>query len=188
MPTVDYLPVATAGGANVDSQADFAGSGYQTDGFQVGIALPQQANKVWRQSSMIAAMIATFISQTLNINVLDDGNLSALLANFVAALGGADSAIDQVPFSASPNFDESVARTFEITLTGNVISSSVANVVNGSILKFIIHQDAVGGRTFVWPAGVPGDTIDPGASVTSVQAFIVDGSGVFHPYTAMIAR
>jgi hypothetical protein len=86
MPIVDYLPVATGGGADVDTQAEFAGSGYQQNGFVVGIAQPSQANKVWRQSSMIASAIATAISELLNIDILDDGNLANLVANFKAAL------------------------------------------------------------------------------------------------------
>ena len=43
--SVDYLPVATAVGNNADSQGDFAGSGYQTLGFQTGITDPAKVNK-----------------------------------------------------------------------------------------------------------------------------------------------
>jgi len=83
---VDYLPIATAGGANVDSQADFVGSGYQTLGFQAGLAQSKQLNKAWRQSSMMAAALANFISEVLGINVLDDGNISALITNLTNAI------------------------------------------------------------------------------------------------------
>lgn len=83
---VDYLPIATAGGANVDSQADFVGSGYQTVGFQAGLAQSKQLNKAWRQSSMMAAALANFIANTLGINVLDDGNISALVTNLTEAI------------------------------------------------------------------------------------------------------
>jgi hypothetical protein len=93
MPTIDYLPVATAVGNNADSQVNFAGSGYQTLGFQTGIALPQQANKIWRQTSMMTAALANFIANTLSINVLDDGNLAALITNLTNAItAGAGSA------------------------------------------------------------------------------------------------
>lgn len=83
---VDYLPVAISGTANVDPQSSFAGSPYQLNGFVDGIASPQQANKIWRQCSMGAATVAGFVSGILGINVLDDGNLPGLLANFVAAI------------------------------------------------------------------------------------------------------
>jgi hypothetical protein len=85
MAVIEYLPVATSVDANVDPQASFAGSSYQQNGFIDGIALPNQANKIWRQTSMIAALIATWISNTLGANVVDDGNLPALGAQWVAA-------------------------------------------------------------------------------------------------------
>jgi hypothetical protein len=80
MATTDFLPVATSGGANVDSQADFAGSSYQLDGFVAGIAQPTQANKIWRQASMIAAALTTAINNVTGENVVDDGNLATLTA------------------------------------------------------------------------------------------------------------
>ena len=83
---VDYLPVATAVGANVDAQTTFAGSGYQTTGFQNGLAIPSQINKALRQHSMFAAALANLISTTLGINVLDDGNLAALITNLTLAI------------------------------------------------------------------------------------------------------
>lgn len=86
MPTIDYLPVATSGTANVDPQSSFAGSPYQENGFVDGIASPQQANKIWRQASMVGAAFATFISNILNISVLDDGNLVGLTNNFYLAV------------------------------------------------------------------------------------------------------
>jgi hypothetical protein len=78
--SVEYLPVCTGVGNNADSQADFAGSGYQELGFVIGVALPQQANKCWRQSSMFAAAWANIIANTLGISVPDDGNLTNLIA------------------------------------------------------------------------------------------------------------
>lgn len=86
MPTVDYLPIATTGSPNVDTQGDFVGSGYQTEGFTTGLAQSKQLNKCWRQSSMFTAAWANIVSSVLSISVLDDGNLSALIANILACL------------------------------------------------------------------------------------------------------
>ena len=83
---VDYLPVATGTGNNADTQTNFAGSTYQQQGFVQGVANPAQANKLWRQSSIMAAALATFISNVLSINVLDDGNLGALVTNLTNAI------------------------------------------------------------------------------------------------------
>ena len=85
MPTSDYLPVATSGSANVDTQADFAGSGYQLNGFQNGMALPDQANKIWRQSSVDCAALTNLIVQITGLSVPDDGNVSVLIQKLAAA-------------------------------------------------------------------------------------------------------
>ena len=79
MPTVEYLPVAAAGGSNVESQGAFAGSSHQLTGFVSGVALSAQLNKCWRQSSVMTAALANLIADLTGQNVLDDGNVTALL-------------------------------------------------------------------------------------------------------------
>jgi hypothetical protein len=179
MPTVDYLPVATSANATVDTQANFDGSGYQLNGFQDGIADPAQVNKVWRQASMIGNAVAEFISDILGIDVLDDGNSAALIANLKAAIAasatGIVNGIVPVPFSTTPVFNAALGTTFEITLTGNVTSSSIENFLPGQRIKFILHQDSVGERAFVPPTNVPMSPIPPSApNITSMQNFFVD--------------
>lgn len=180
---VDYLPVATSGTANVDTQANFLNSGYQQDGFTAGQAQSAQANKLWRQSSMVAACVANFIANLLNINVLDDGDLTSLITNFTnavkAAANSARTGVVSVAYSATPQFDASLGDAFEIILTGNVTSSTLVNVTPGQSLKFIIKQDATGGRTFVGPvASFP--NIDTTASKVNIQNLCVDsGSNVY---------
>ncbi len=83
---VDWLPVATAPDANVDTQQDFAGAVYQQQGFQSGLARSTQTNKVWRQASVMSAAIANFIAGVLQQDVLDDGNLQKLISQFTAAI------------------------------------------------------------------------------------------------------
>ena len=181
---VDYLPVATAAGNNADSQSNFQGSGYQTLGFQNGIAQPFQVNKIMRQSSMIAAAVANFISNQLNIEVVDDGNLAALITNLtnaiIAAARGVSTGVVTVAFSPTPVFDASQGSTFEIVLTGNVTSSTLVNVTPGQALTFIVKRDGTGGHTFVPPGNLPMAAIDTVASKTNIQDFIVDsGSNVY---------
>jgi hypothetical protein len=181
---VDYLPVATAAGNNADSQANFDGSGYQQLGFVNGIAQPFQANKLWRQSSMIAAAVANFIANELNINVLDDGNLAELITNLtnaiVSAAKGGTTGVVSIPFSPTPVFDASQGNTFEIVLTGSVTSSTLVNVTPGQALRFIVKQDGAGGHPFVPPGSLPMAQISIAPSKTNIQAFIVDsGSNVY---------
>lgn len=181
---VDYLPIAVAAGNNADSQANFVDSGYQQLGFQNGIAQPFQANKLWRQSSMIAAAVANFISNQLQIPVLDDGNIAELITNLTNAIAsaaqGAQQRLVTVAFSATPIFDASQGDSFEIVLTGNVTSSTLVNVTPGQSLRFVIKQDSVGGHTFVPPTNLPMGSIATPASTTNIQNFFVDsGENVY---------
>ncbi len=176
---IDYLPVATSAGANVDTQANFQGSGYQTTGFQVGVADPRQFNKLARQSSMIAAAVANFIANMLNGDVYDDGNLAQLITNFTNAVMQAASnsrnRIASIPYSTTPVFDATQADTFEMVLTGDVTGSTLINVSPGQTIRFLIKQDGVGGHLFAPPVGGMAD-VSPTPNATSVQVFLVDNT------------
>lgn len=83
-----------------------------------------------------------------------------------------------VSFSATPTFDASVADIFDITLTGNVTSSTISNPVTAKTITFIIRQDATGGRTFAFPADTVRrlTTLDTVASAVTVVSFNYDGT------------
>lgn len=78
MATNDFLPFATAGGANVITQSEYAALAARLTGFVNGIALPEQANKSWRQSSLSAAAIGDLIASYGGLDALDDGNVANL--------------------------------------------------------------------------------------------------------------
>lgn len=85
-----------------------------------------------------------------------------------------------VAFSTSPIFDGSLGGTFEMSLSGNVGSSSAINLNPGLRYTFIIKQDVIGNRTFVWPLGTSGAMIiDPASQATSVQEFAWDGANLY---------
>jgi len=96
--------------------------------------------------------------------------------------GGGTTAYTTVSFSSTPTFTVTASTSiqdFQITLTGNVTSStlSLASATSGQDIGFKICQDATGGRSFVWPANV----INPGillttASVCNKQIFRYDGT------------
>jgi hypothetical protein len=95
----------------------------------------------------------------------------------ISAAGGVIGGFNAVAFSTTPAFDFSKGDTQMIILTANVSSSTLVNASAGQRLLFIICQDAVGGRTFAWPASVKGGgTIGSTASKCSVQDFVWDGS------------
>lgn len=82
----DYLPFATGGSANVINQATYAGASFVGTGFSAGTALSSQLNKVWRQSSMVAAALTNYISTQTGNYIADDGNLSGLITNLASAM------------------------------------------------------------------------------------------------------
>lgn len=84
--STDFLPFATGGGANVVSQALYASDAAVSNGFSSGIAPSAKFNKVWRQSSFVAAGVATWMANALNANIPDDGNLGNFVANFASAV------------------------------------------------------------------------------------------------------
>lgn len=81
----DFLVFGGAGGANVITQAAYAALGARTSGFSSGTANSAQCNKTWRQSSIMAAVLAQFISDRTGLDVLDDGTTATILANLKAS-------------------------------------------------------------------------------------------------------
>ena len=83
MPTNDFLPFAINTDAGVMSQADYAARAGL--GVVPGLADPDFANKAWRQSSVMAAMLGRVIAGE-GLNALDNGEVDALKNNFLDAL------------------------------------------------------------------------------------------------------
>ena len=82
----DFLTFATGGGANVVTQNEYSSLGLGSSGFQSGIAPSAQLNKVWRQSSIMAAMIGQFIVDNTTNPAIDDGSTANLELSFKAAI------------------------------------------------------------------------------------------------------
>ena len=82
----DFLPFAAASGANVLTQAAYAAMAALQDGFTNGLADAPSANKVWRQASIMTAVIAGFIVAESGQPAIDDGTTATLQANLLAAI------------------------------------------------------------------------------------------------------
>lgn len=80
MATNDFLPFATNGGANVDSQAAYAANPNVPLGQQPGVASSSFNNKALRQASVLASQLAQLTSDRLNANILDNGSTSTVYA------------------------------------------------------------------------------------------------------------
>jgi len=103
-------------------------------------------------------------------------------SGIASASSGAGVATATVSYSSTPAFAVSAStavQSFQITLTGNVSSSTLntANATAGQFLVWSICQDATGARTFSWPANVTGGgKVEPAANACSSQAFTFDGT------------
>lgn len=172
------------GSANQESDATYLADSLRSGGATVNAILGSPlANKLFYQAStMVTAIADAMVAQGINAS---DVSLSTLANNFLAFVQKTAAALTAqvvVAFSATPAFDASQGSSFDMTLTGNVSGSTLINLVAGQLISFIIKQDGTGGRTFVWPTNVLGaGTVDPTASATSSQLFIVDSTLTARP-------
>jgi hypothetical protein len=92
MATRDFLMLAASSTATVDPQVNYAGAGYQVNGFQPGITLPAEFNKAIRQGTAGMAVLSQLIVNTLGVSVLDTGyaseaaEVNALVAQLLSTL------------------------------------------------------------------------------------------------------
>ncbi|MDN8078273.1 hypothetical protein [Burkholderia multivorans] len=93
MANNNFKPFAAAGGANVMAQADYEALAALLTGFQSGTAQSAQLNKVWRQSSIMAAVLAQFIVDLTGQDAIDDGTTATLLANLKTAVQAQSAAV-----------------------------------------------------------------------------------------------
>lgn len=138
MATTEILPFATAGGANVQSQADYAAAASTAAGFAAGIAQSAFLNKVWRQSAFMAAVLANFeVAQ--GVSVPDDGNLSAAvtgletaLTAFVGTLISAGLFYYGGTTGGTANAQTATATGFTLT-AGNVVAAVIGTTNTGAL-------------------------------------------------------
>ncbi|WP_432321914.1 phage tail protein [Yersinia enterocolitica] len=82
----EILPFGLGAESNVMTQAEYEALAARSGGFSSGVAKSEQLNKVWRQSSFVASVLADFIANQSGNDVLDNGNTAALLANLELAI------------------------------------------------------------------------------------------------------
>lgn len=86
MPTNDFLPFATDVDARVIDQATYLAAAFRALGFDNGIAVAEQLNKVWRQSSFMSSALAQYISNKTGSDTLDNGDLTGMVALLSSAV------------------------------------------------------------------------------------------------------
>ncbi|QBX80169.1 gp53-like domain-containing protein [Citrobacter tructae] len=94
MPTNDIKPFASAGGANVLTQAEYLALAALSTGFSSGKASSKEANKAIRQATFIASVLAQFICDKSGSDVLDDGNVAGLVTKLLSAINKTSQPLD----------------------------------------------------------------------------------------------
>jgi hypothetical protein len=166
---VDYVPFATGGGANVYLPATYQALTVVATGVEPGLADPQLANTTWRLASMISAAVANFISNALNIAVLDDGNLANLVSNFTAAIAVGAQTSPSRTITSSANFnilttDGAIAMA-RVTGLAPTIGTLPAGAAAGQKFKIADVIGNFGTANFVTIAAPVGHNIAGLASV-----------------------
>lgn len=86
----DYKPIANDVSANVETQVqyetDLGPGGVLQHGYQSGTAPSPKCNKTWRQSSVMSSALAQAISDLLTVDMLDDGDVTALTTKIKSAM------------------------------------------------------------------------------------------------------
>ncbi|ALX12062.1 hypothetical protein P350_11160 [Burkholderia cepacia JBK9] len=122
MATNDFLVFGGGSSPNVIDQPSYAALAARLAGFQSGTALSAQLNKVWRQSSIMAAVLAQFTANFSGQNSVDDGTTATLLANLQAAINAAGITAQQ--FDSSTSF---ATTAFVQRALGNYAGASVVS-------------------------------------------------------------
>ncbi len=178
--------------ANQENDAAYTSDTLRSGGAPTAAILPAATfNKfAYQQSVFIAAFAQMMANKGYALSDANYANLVTVLANVKTAAEFL-SAIVTVSYATSVTFDAATSAQFDLTLTGNVSSSSLTNTTDGQLVALIISQDATGGRTFAWPTNVvsPG-VICPLANSTSIQFFLVrpatNAAGKIVPITPMM--
>lgn len=174
MGTNDFLTFAGATGANVITQAAYAALAAQQTGFQAGVSQSAQLNKVWRQSSIMAAVMGQFIADYSGQNAVDDGTTANLETNFKKAINAAGITASQ--------FDNSTSLATTAFLQRQGIQASGVSIVTATSALTLANA---GGTAFLTASSATTQTL-PALSTFPIGArveFINAGTG-----TATIAQ
>lgn len=211
MATNDFLPFAGGAGANTIDQATYASLPSRSTGFTAGVAQSAQLNKVWRQSSIIAAAVAQYIADLTGNNVVDDGTTSAITAGLEAIVRTAR--LQRFNASGSFTVPPGVTRIFISGCSGGggggggggtVGNSSVAgagggggggagepvirfavNVTPGMVIPFVIGAGGNGGSGGQSSSNI---SLATGANGGDGAATVFGSAGTVGPLSFQIGR
>lgn len=126
----------------------------------------------------IAAALQLAAQSTFQRGTDAGSNLSQLADGSVSSSKAMTAGLCTVALSATPTFDASQCNTFVLTLGATTVTaSSLVNAHAGQELTFILIQDLVGGRVFVFPTNVLRPcTIASAAGASTIVKAVFDGT------------
>lgn len=133
MPQIDFLPFANTETANVIDQATYTSLTTRGSGFVSGVAQSAQLNKVWRQSSLMTAALATFIANTNGTDVIDDGNVATLAEKFTNSIKNSSTKL--VPATKTVLGGVKVGDSLTVTADGT-LDVAGSGVPTGAIIMW----------------------------------------------------
>lgn len=175
MATNNFKPFAIGSGANVLSQADYEALSALTSGFQAGKASSAQINKAIRQATVMAYVLAQFISDTSSTDVLDNGAPATILSNLKAGLLATTTGRLLAPskvFNSSGSYTKTAGtRLIRVRVWGagaggqgmNAVDSSYTSGAAGAYAESFIDVSAITSSIPVI-VGVGGSAVAAGSS------------------------
>ena len=176
---------------NQETDAEYAADAQRSGGVIVDDLAPSLTmNKFYYQVSTFVAAFCQMMAQSkgLTNSDADLATLSSVLSNIVFS-GEQLANIVSVAYSPTPVFNAGTSSGFQMTLTGNITSSTIEGVAPGQLLAFCFLQNAAGGYTVSWPARFSGALQpDPTPNAFSIILFRADLSGALHAVSPMISN
>ena len=177
---------------NQETDAQYLADSQRASGAVNDTPLPAPlGNKAFYQWSTFCAAFGQMMANKPGAYVLDDSSESALAAVLANILTESDTEpnIISVTYSPTPVFNAANSNGFQMTLSGNITSSTISGVTAGQLIAFYFAQDSVGGRTVSWPSSFVGTLQpDPTPSAVSVMLFRADLTGNFRAVSPMISN
>jgi hypothetical protein len=177
---------------NQETDAQYLADSQRASGAVNDTPLPAPlGNKAFYQWSTFCAAFGQMMANKPGAYVLDDSSESALAAVLANILTESDTEpnIISVMYSPTPVFNAADSNGFQMTLAGNVTSSTISGVTAGQLIAFYFAQDSVGGRTVSWPSSFVGALQpDPTPYAVSVMLFRADLTGNPRAVSPMISN
>ncbi|MGS1004017.1 hypothetical protein ACVCH0_20605 [Burkholderia glumae] len=166
--TNDFLAFGGGASPNVIDQATYAALPARLSGFQSGVAQSAQLNKVWRQSSIMAAVLAQFIVARSGQAAVDDGTTATLLSNLLAsaaALNGDATQTFAVAAATAANqaVALSQAQAMRGTYNGSYSFNASATLTSAQAGSIIYLFGSAASQTLTLPAA---SSLSPGQGYT----------------------